>query len=168
MEEKINLSQEDLKNYYESHQNLFQHPEQVHSRQIVTDSMEKALALREMIMRGSPFEEVAGKYSMSPDRKKGGDLGWFGRETMPSEFDQICFQLVVGSLSPVVKTPYGFHIFQVLERREAGQFPLSAVEGEIRMKLKETKEKEIFEHWFENLKEKATIKIDQKLLEKDS
>lgn len=168
MEEKIALSQEDLKIYYESHLEAFRHPEQVHARQIVTDSMEKALALREMILGGSPFEEVAQKYSMSPDRKKGGDLGWFGRETMPPEFDQICFHLPVGSISPVVKTPYGFHMFQVLERRPAGQFPLSEVEGEIRAKLREVRGKAIFERWFEDLKKKATIKVDQKLLEKNS
>lgn len=159
------FSEEDLKQYYAAHAEEFRHPEQVHAKQIVTDTKEKAEGLREMLLKGSSFEEVARKYSLSPDRKQGGDLGWFGRGVMPPEFDRVCFQLKVGVLSPVIKTPYGFHLFQVLETRGAGQFPFDEVGEEIKKKLMETKGRDVFQKWYEVLRSQAKIEVHTELLD---
>jgi peptidyl-prolyl cis-trans isomerase C/foldase protein PrsA len=163
--ERMNISPLDLKEYYKNHKQEFKHPEQVRVRQIVTDSEDKAQALREMLQNGASFEKVAKTYSLSPDRKQGGDLGWFGRGVMPREFDKTCFSLGEGELSPVVQTPYGFHLFEVLEKRGAGQFPFDAVREFIQRKLIEMKGREIFQNWYENLRAEAAIEVDTHALE---
>ncbi len=118
-----------------------------------------------MLVGGASFEEVARKYSLSPDRKQGGDLGWFGKGIMPQEFEQICFHLKINELSPVVKTPYGFHIFQVLEMREAGQSAFDEVREEIRERMVGTKGRGLFQSWYEGLRAKAKIEVRTELLE---
>lgn len=158
------LSEGEVEAYYHNHPAEFHRPEQVRARQIVTDSREKAMALREMILQGTDFSEVALKYSLSPDRKKGGDLGWFAKGEMPKEFDQVCFYLPRGVLSQVVATPYGFHLFQVLEKRPAGLQPLEEVRDGIRKRLAFDRGKKAFQKWYEEVKAKAEIKIYESLL----
>lgn len=163
--EQLKLPQQDLQNYYEQHKEEFQHPEQVHARQIVTDSKEKVLALREMLIKRGAFEEVALKYSLSPDRKRGGDLGWFGRGVMPKEFDAICFSLPVGELSPVIQTAYGYHLFEVLEKRPAGEFSFAEVQQEIRETLKAQRGREVFQKFYEVLRAQARIEVYANVLQ---
>ena len=164
--EQAGLKEEDLKKYYKTHLKEFWHPSQVHARQIVTDSREKALSIKEMLDKGTSFEETAGKYSLSPDRKKGGDLGWFERGVMPKEFDQVCLALRVKEMSPVIQTPYGFHIFQLLEKRPAGQFGFEEVKNKIQSTLTGEKGREIFQKWYEDLRSKAEVKVYAEIFNK--
>ena len=164
--EQIKLTPEVLKKYYEAHLSEFSHPEQVRARQIVTDTKEKADALRKMLIDGASFEETAAKYSLSPDRKEGGDLGWFGRGIMPQEFDHVCFGLKPKALSPVVKSPYGFHLFEVLETRGAGQFSFDEVEADIQKRLMQSEGRDVFQKWYDGLRAAAKLEVHQELLNK--
>lgn len=165
VDKELKLSGEDLKKYYQEHRGEFQHGEEVHARQLVTDSKEKAQALREMLLKGTPFEEVALKYSLSPDRKEGGDLGWFERGRMPKEFDAICFSLPVMELSPVVQTPYGYHLFQILEKRGAGELSFEEVQTKIRERLKSQRGREVFQKFYERLRASAKVKVYEEVLQ---
>lgn len=163
--EKSPITDEDLQKYYNTHLSEFWHGEEVRARQMVTDSKEKAYALRGRLLNGDAFEALARQYSMSPDRKQGGDLGWFARGVMPPEFDQICFNLKPGELSEVIQTPYGYHLFEVLEVRGAGQLPFDAVKEDLRKKRVEEKAKEIFHQWYGPLRDAAKIEVDTAALE---
>lgn len=165
--ERLTLTPGDLQTYYENHRELFRFPEQIRVRQIVTDSAEKAVALREMIGEGVSFREVAEKYSLTPDRNKGGDLGWFSRGAMPEEFDKICFSLSVGKLSGVIKTRYGHHLFEVLGKRGPGLWTLPEAEEKIRHALIEERGNALFSEWYEALKLKADIRVQEELLAKE-
>ena len=61
---------------------------------------EQALA---RLKRGEPFAEVARSASFAPEAEQGGDLGFFGRDEMPPEFDAV-FSLPVGEISPLIKS----------------------------------------------------------------
>ena len=74
--------------------------------------------LRERILKGEKFSMLAKLYSQDPgSASKGGELGFFGRGTMVSEFEAAAFALKPGEVSPVVETQYGYHIIQLIERR---------------------------------------------------
>ncbi|MBO4600437.1 MAG: peptidylprolyl isomerase [Bacteroidales bacterium] len=74
--------------------------------------------LRERILKGDKFSMLAKLYSQDPgSASKGGELGFFGRGRMVSEFEAAAFALKPGEVSPIVETQYGFHIIQLIERR---------------------------------------------------
>ncbi len=74
--------------------------------------------LRERILKGDNFAMLARLYSQDPgSASKGGELGFFGRGRMVSEFEAAAFALKPGEVSPIVETQYGFHIIQLIERR---------------------------------------------------
>lgn len=92
--------------------------EQVRARQILVKTAEEATHILDQVRsKKLSFEAAAAKYSTSPDAETGGDLGWFTRGDMPEVFD-VCFNLEKGTISDVVISDYGFHIFQIVDRRE--------------------------------------------------
>lgn len=77
---------------------------------ILVEKQSLALEILERLKKGESFASLAEQYSMDGTRKRGGDLGFFGRGMMVREFEQAAFALKVGELSPVVKTQFGYHI----------------------------------------------------------
>jgi len=74
--------------------------------------------LRERVLNGEKFSMLATLYSQDPgSAKKGGELGFFSRGDMVSEFEAAAFALKPGEVSPVIETSFGFHIIQLIERR---------------------------------------------------
>ncbi len=74
----------------------------------------KADSLLAEIKRGGDFELIAKRESMDPGSKpQGGDLGWNRRGAMVPEFDRVMFALAPGQISPVIETPFGYHIIRV-------------------------------------------------------
>jgi peptidyl-prolyl cis-trans isomerase SurA len=80
----------------------------------------KAESLLAEVKRGGDFESIAKRESMDPSRDVGGDLGWARRNQMVPAFEWWLFTLPPGQISPVVETPYGFHIIRV-DRVQPGE-----------------------------------------------
>ena len=78
---------------------------------------DKLEALRTRIKNGEDFAKLAKLYSEDGSASDGGDLGFFDRTQMATEFTAMAFKLKPGELSPVFETEFGLHILQVLERR---------------------------------------------------
>jgi peptidyl-prolyl cis-trans isomerase SurA len=74
--------------------------------------------LRERVIQGEKFSMLATLYSQDPgSAKKGGELGFFTRGDMVTEFESAAFELKPGEVSPIIETQFGFHIIQLIERR---------------------------------------------------
>ncbi len=164
--EKIPVSEGEIEAYYKNHKNDFNQPTQYHARQIVVDSKELAGKIEERIKKGEDFAKLAEEFSLSPDRKRGGDLGFFNAATFPPIFSEICDKLKPGETSGVVATDYGFQIFQLIEKRQPRQLTLDDSKPRIESILKEEQLEKTFDEWFKSQREKAKITIDEKELEK--
>ena len=116
------------------------------------------------IKKGKPFGEAAMKYSSGPEAKKGGDLGFFPRGTMPSIFDEVCFALKPGEVSKVVASDQGFHIFKVVELHPESLKPVDRVRDQVEKLLRREKEREAQAAKVAELKRAAKITIDEKEL----
>ncbi len=81
-------------------------------------TIDKLNSLRDRVLKGEKFSTMAVLYSQDPGSgPQGGDLGYFGRGEMVGEFEAVAFKLKPGEISPVIKTKYGYHILQLIERR---------------------------------------------------
>jgi parvulin-like peptidyl-prolyl isomerase len=79
---------------------------------ILVEKQSHALKVLEEIKKGKNFKDLARKYSTCPSRKRGGDLGFFGRGRMVKEFEKVAFALKLGDISDPVKTQFGYHIIK--------------------------------------------------------
>lgn len=91
---------------------------QVRASHILVETKEQAEQLREEILNGKKFEDVAAMVSMCPSGANGGDLGYFGRGMMVKPFEDVCFSMNVGDLSEPIQTQYGWHLIELTDIQE--------------------------------------------------
>jgi len=115
----VKASQEEISEEVHARHILFQvKTEDASNEAKWSEALAKAQFALEELKKGTDFAELAKKYSEDPNSKdKGGDLGFFARTQMVPEFDQVAFTLKNGEVSEPVRTQYGYHLIQVLERR---------------------------------------------------
>jgi len=104
------------------------------------------------------FSELAKKYSEDGSAPNGGDLGWMGPGDLVPEFEQAMNQLQIGEVSNPVKSEFGWHLIQVLERREA-QLTVEKQREFARAAIRERKFEQAYQDWIRELRDTATVKI---------
>ena len=161
----VQVSDAEIARYYADHAGEFEEPEKVRVLQVVVSTKEEALSVREKLRRNpQTFAEVARKSSIAPEGKAGGDLGYIGRGSgFPEVFD-VTFALPLNKVSEVTPSPYGFHIFKVVDRRAAKRRTLEEARGDIAEKLAREKRAQAQQDYLKTLRERARIDIDEKAL----
>jgi len=157
------IDEKEALRYYEDHRSSFQIGQKVKVRQIVVADGEEAIQILKRLKKGESFEKVAMEKSLGPEKVQGGDLGYFSRGEKPSEFDYV-FNMEVGAISEVIKSPYGYHIFKLEEKIEPRQIPFEEAKLRILQDLGQKKGEENYQKWFKGLKGKARVKINKKWL----
>jgi len=162
---RVEVVEAEIERHYADHAQEFQEPERVRVQQIVVTTREEAARIREQLRRSpQTFAEVARKSSIAPEGKAGGDLGYIGRGAgFPEVFD-VTFALPVNSISDVTPSPYGFHVFRVVDRKPAQKRALADVRAEIAAKLVREKRARAQEEYVRALRGRAKIQIDDKAL----
>jgi parvulin-like peptidyl-prolyl isomerase len=84
----------------------------VRASHILCEKMSQAQQVMKELDAGSDFGKLAMKYSTCPSKKKGGDLGFFGKGQMVKEFEQAVFSMKVGEIRGPVKTQFGYHVIK--------------------------------------------------------
>jgi peptidyl-prolyl cis-trans isomerase SurA len=104
------------------------------------------------------FGELAKKYSEDGSAQNGGNLGWMGPGDLVPEFELAMNRLQIGEVSNPVKTEFGWHLIQVLERREA-QLTVEKQRQFARAALRERKFEQAYQDWLRELRDTATVKV---------
>ncbi|HKN73103.1 MAG TPA: peptidylprolyl isomerase [Terriglobales bacterium] len=185
--QKLAISKEDEKKFYEEHRSEMERPEQVRLSEILiapklpakpagadgkpeppsqaeTDAAleaakAKAEDLLDQIHKGAKFEDLAKKYSDGPSAKDGGDLSYFKRGTMPKELDDKVFALKTGEVSDVIRTKQGYVILLAAEHQIAGIPSLKEAEPRIQDALYMQKLQPALRAYLTTLREEAYIDV---------
>ena len=104
------------------------------------------------------FGDLAKKYSEDGSAPNGGNLGWMGPGDLVPEFEQTMNRLQIGEVSNPVKSQFGWHLIQVLERREA-QLTVEKQREFARAAIREKKFEQAYQDWLRELRDTATVKI---------
>ncbi len=179
LENKVDVTDDDVKAYYESHKKDMSVPAKVKARHILIRVSEnakkekwaaakkKAEKIRREIVSGADFAKLAKKYSDDPGTKdQGGELGFFSKGRMVPEFENAAFSLKVGEISQPVKTVFGYHIIQVEAKDPAKERALEDVQDQIRHDLTIEKQSNLLEKIMADLKAKYPVKTNKELLKK--
>lgn len=90
---------------------------QVRASHLLVSTKEEAEKLREEILAGKDFGDVAAEVSKCPSGARGGDLGFFGKGQMVPEFEEAAFTLEKGELSEPIQTQFGWHLLIVTDKK---------------------------------------------------
>jgi len=124
-----------------------------------TDAQRRLANLRERIVTGgADFATLARQYSEDGSAANGGDLGWmYEHDTVP-EFERAMDALKPGEISQPVKTPFGWHLIQVLERRTADPSP-ERKRMQVRQILRARKADEAYQEWLRQLRDQTYVEV---------
>lgn len=118
--------------------------------------------LRERILNGEEFSELARIHSDDTlSAAKGGELGWVSPGEVVPAFEDVMQQLQPGEISQPVQSPFGFHIIEVLDRRQKNMGE-EATRARARAQLVAQKSDERYEQWLRRLRDESFVEILEK------
>jgi peptidyl-prolyl cis-trans isomerase SurA len=118
-------------------------------------------SFREQIkVKASDFAELAKKHSEDGSAQNGGNLGWMSPGELVPEFEQTMNQLNINEVSEPVRTEFGWHLIQVVERRQA-QLSADKQRDYARASIREKKMDQAYQDWLRQIRDNATVEIRQ-------
>jgi hypothetical protein len=157
----VNVTDDEVKKSYDENPAMFEKGAKVSARHILVDSKETADDIYKKIVEGADFPEMAKQFSKDPSAAKGGDLGSFGRGVMVKPFEDAVFSMKKGEVSKPVKTQYGYHIIQVVEKHKGQIVPFEQTKEQLKQYLMDKKMNAELDSLIGTLKEKAKITINE-------
>ncbi len=88
------------------------------ARHILVDDEQKCEDLKQQILSGADFADIAKQYSSCPSGKQGGDLGEFSQGQMVKEFDDVVFSADLNTVHGPIKTQFGYHLLEITSRND--------------------------------------------------
>lgn len=173
LKKKVNVesrfSDDDLKKYYDAHQEEFKKGQEIATRQILVKTEQEAKEITGKLAKGEDFAELAKKYSIDPSAKAtGGDIGYHPKGTLIPEYEQAAFKLTkVGQVTPPVKTQLGYHIIKLEGVKPAAYVPFAEVKDFIKQKMSQEKQTEVLEKYIEDLKKNTKIVVNEEMLKEE-
>ena len=122
------------------------------------DARNRLLQLKERIEHGTKFEDLARLHSEDASASKGGDLGWINPGDTVPEFEKAMDALRPGELSTPIQSPFGWHLIQVLERRDQ-DVTQERQKLLARQAIRERKAEEAFQDWVRQIRDSAYVEL---------
>ena len=120
------------------------------------DARHRLESVRERIVNGLDFAEQARVFSQDGSAAKGGDLGWLNPGDTVPDFERAMDALKPGELSPVIQSPFGMHLIQVIDRRER-DVSAERQRAVARQAIRERKLDEAYQDWLRQLRDRTYV-----------
>jgi foldase protein PrsA len=159
LEPRIAITDDEMKEYFEENKDSYAQDEQVQASHILVEDEATAKEVRKKLDEGKDFSELAAEYSTDASNSEtGGELGYFARGEMVSEFEDAAFALEVGTISDPVKTEHGYHIIKVTDKKQAKDAVFEDVKEDIKTALFDSKMESEYTTWLDEKFEEYEIK----------
>jgi len=165
--ETTELSDDDIKFYYEENKENYWKEEEVHALNILTETEDQALDALLKLNEGMDFSTLAQEISIATSASKGGDIGFISKGTLTAEIEEQLFILNPGDLSKIIPTEKGFHIFKIIEKNPSRYLELDEVREEIKYQLLPQKQQQAFDQYLKNIEDVATIEKNLELIKEE-
>ncbi len=152
----VNVSPEEIDDYYEKNKREFLKPEMIKVSQILLDAEDEAVSVLKKV-KDAPkelFGETARLISVGLEAKNNGEMGIFESGQLPHKMEKIIFALKVGEVSQVMESSYGFHIFRLDDKYPAELLSKENVASEIKMRIFNIKVRDFMDQYIKDLKSK--------------
>lgn len=168
---EINVSDAEVHDFYVANRVRFVQPERINARHVLikvasdADATTTEAARREIerileqARAGADFAGLAKQHSQGPNASQGGELGFLPRGKLVRPLEDAAFALEVGEISNVVRSKFGFHVIQLVARRDGQAVPEQQVAASIRQHLFETKFLEAIAEHVRTLRQQASVEI---------
>lgn len=140
----VRVSDEDLKEYYESHKDSFKVQPTFTASHILVESEDLANEIKEKIDNDGDFTELAKEYSTCPSKEQGGDLGTFQQGQMVKEFENALLENEIGDIVGPVKTQFGYHIINIKDKTEGKVKSFEEAKNEVKQTLLQLKKQQAY------------------------
>ncbi len=163
---RVELEEEDLRRYYQSHRDDFEEPERLNLREVIVlessgadarRMAELAGELREQLLSGKKLDEAVVEYAEKGLVTQPVDLGWVEIGDLDQDLEEAVWGLAVGEVSTPILARGGLHLIQVAERQEARLKPFSEVQQEIELKERQRKYQEEVREYMDELEARSYI-----------
>ncbi|OCA86996.1 foldase [Bacillus sp. FJAT-27986] len=159
MQEDIEITEDEVKAYYEENKANYDQSEQVEVSHILVEDEDKAKELLKKIKDGEDFAELAKENSTdTASAENGGELGYISEGEMVEEFEKAAFALEVDEVSDVVKSEYGYHIIKATGHKEAKESTYEESKEDAKEAALSEKISSEYSTWLEDLKKDYKIK----------
>ncbi len=160
---KVKVDDKEVQEYFTAHPEEFS-GDQIRVRHILVRTEEEAKDVLDRLKK-EPFEEVAKRVSLdTATASKGGDLDYLRREQMFPDFAKAAFALKPGEVGGVVRTPFGYHIIKMVDRKKGQPLTFEQAKEQLRRRLTEERQNQRYQEWMKGLEAAAKITRDESLL----
>lgn len=160
----VMISPQQIEEYYRKNSEEFSAPEQVKLRMIVVkktgeNGREMAQEIREKVVSGANFQDLAQMYSEDPTKDAGGDWGWIDRKTLNDSLAKVAFSIKPGQVSNIIELGGNCYLLYVEAKKNAATKPLAEVHDDIEKKLLQVERQRLQQKWLDGLRGKAYVKM---------
>lgn len=154
--EKVSVSEDEIKNYYEENKDTLFSPVTYTASHILLENEEMADKVMDEINEGLDFKDAAIKYSLDPTKNNGGSLGSFPKGVMVKEFQEGLDSLKIGEISKPIKTQFGYHIIK-LDNKVDSSNTYDDIKDKVKSTYEMVKRQEKYIEKIKDLTKKAEI-----------
>ncbi len=159
MQEDVEITEEEVKAFYEENKANYDQPEQVEVSHILVEDEKTAKDILKKVKDGGNFAELAKEHSTdTASAENGGELGYISKGEMVEEFENAAFALKTDEISDVVKSDYGFHIIKATGHKEAKESTYEEAKDDAKEAALSEKISSEYNTWLQDLKKDYEIK----------
>jgi parvulin-like peptidyl-prolyl isomerase len=162
--EQFSVTPEEIRDYYDKHKDEWTHGEQIRVYHILLPSKDLANRVSTQLKKGEDFATLASLHSIAPESKLGGDMGYVQRGHLPKCLEAPMFASEKDKVSPVIKTPFGYHIFKVVEKEPAGKSKMDDWMEKTRERVLKEKVEIAYGPWLAKLRSRYGISVSKEFI----